>query len=194
MKPLSPIAGRIIAFVVLAALAGCQAGPPLALMSPLEAGGGYGYSERQLSERRYEVSYLGPITRTSPNRTKREEDSETARSLAYDLALWRAAALASQNDFAAFRVENTGTELEVEVIDEGPFFPHYNFLRPHGFHDAGERDFPGYSAVFRSAWLRARVTLTVAMQATISDDAFDAAATVKRLRDKHPSAVAPPQY
>ena len=44
--------GRMsIAFAILWSLAACQGAPVSPLMSPLDDGAGYGYGERQLSER-----------------------------------------------------------------------------------------------------------------------------------------------
>ena len=192
MGLLSVIAGRAtVALAALAALAACQTGPLLPLMSPLEAGGGFGHSERQLSEHRYEVAYLGPRVRTWLERKKRAEDVERARNLVYDLALWRAAELATENEYAAFTVEDSRSDVEIEIIEEGPFFPDYGLFHHHGY---GYHGFHDYALGLRSAWLRAHGALTVAMQPEVSGNAFDAAATVKRLREKRPEALAPQRY
>ncbi len=183
---------RLLSVIVaLWALAGCQLGPVAPLMSPLADGAGFGYREHQLSEHRYEVVYLGPRARTWLDRGKREEDVEQARGLVYDLALWRAAEIAVENDFAAFTVEDRRTDVEVEIIDEWPYYPYYDFPYHHRFGYRGSYDY-GYG--FRSAWLRARGTLTVALRAEATDASFDAAATVRRLEKKHPDALEPRRY
>ncbi len=175
-------------FAALWALAACQLGPEPPLMSPLADGAGFGYRERELSEHRYEVVYLGPRARTWLDRGKREEDVEQARGLVYDLALWRAARIAVENDFAAFTVEDRRTDVEVEIIDEWPYYPFYDFPE---YHRLGYRGFYNYGYGFRSAWLQARGTLTVALQAAATDESFDAASTVRRLEKKHPNALVP---
>ena len=187
--PTGAVARRAtIALVVFGALAACQTGPRLPLMSPLEEGGHYGYSERQLSENRYEVVYVGPSVRTWLDREKREVDVESARNLAYDLALWRAAELAKEHEFAAFTVEDRHSDVEVEIIDEGPWIPHYGFRHHRQFGFYGIHD---YGLAYRSAWLQASATLTVVMQTEVSEDGFDAAATAQRLKKKRPEALEP---
>jgi hypothetical protein len=111
--------------------------------------------------------------------------------LVQDLALWRAAEIAVENDFAAFTVEDRGTDVEVEIIDEWPDYPYYDFPYRRRF---GYRGIHGFGYGFRSAWLRARATLTVALRAEATDGSFDAAATVRRLENKHPDAREPRRY
>ncbi len=112
MRTAKPIVACIAGLV---ALAGCQAAPRLPLMSPLEAGAGYGYAERSLGDTHFEVDYVSPIMRTSPVREEREAEVTEVRELASDLALWRAAELAAGQGFAAFTVDDRRTD--VEVID-----------------------------------------------------------------------------
>ena len=187
MRLRSVFTGRAaIAFAILWSLAACQGAPAPPLMSPLDDGAGYGYGERQLSERRYEVFYLAPTVRTWVDRKQREGDIERARGLAHDLALWRAAELAMEDEFDAFTVEDRRSDVDVEIIEERPDFfdagfHHHRLYGFHGYYDYA----PGY----RSAWLRARATLAVVFQAEATDDSFDAAATVARLRNKHPDAI-----
>ncbi len=116
---------------------------------------------------------------------------ERARGFVYDLALWRAAEIAVANDFAAFTVEDRSTDVEVEIVDEWRYSPYYEFpyhrrFGYHGFYD--------YGYGYQSAWLQARATLTVALRAEATDEAFDAAATVRRLENKHPDALEPRRH
>ncbi len=192
MTAFGTIAARCLAAAMAAALAGCAAAPRLPLMTPLETGAGFGYSERQLAERRYAVSYLAPVVRTSIDRARREADAEEARGLAYDLALWRAARLALRDGFAAFALVDSRTDVEVEVIDEGRAFPYTGLHRHDGRHGAADRHRYDRPIPFRLAWLQARVTLTVELLDTLSVDAFDARATARRLKEKRPGALRPP--
>ncbi len=132
-----------------------------------------------------------PRARTWLDREKREREVEQARGLVYDLALWRAAEIAVENDFAAFTVEDSRTDVEVEIVEALPYYPYYDFPYHHrlGYH--GLYDY-GYG--FRSAWLRARATLTVVLLARATDGSFDAAATARRLEKKHPNALTPRRY
>ncbi len=183
----------LAALALIAALAGCVAGPRLPLMSPLDAGAGYGYSHDRLADDRFEVSYLGRDMRTSLNKSKRDVDAETARDLAYDLALWRAAELATQNDYPAFTVESAKSDLEVEIVDDGPYFGHFGYFYADRFYHPGFYSPHAYGGVFRSAWLQARATLTVVMHAAMREGAHEAAATAERLQAKHPDALTLPQ-
>ena len=184
---------RAIAGLAMILLAACQTTPERPLMSPLdEERGGFGYSERHLAGERYEVSYDGPNRRTWLDGERRAEHIDEARALAYDLALWRAADLALENGFAAFIVAERQTDVEVEIIEDAPF---YAFAGSGG----GFRHGMAYHAyaypipVLRSAWLRARVGLTVdLLAATEVEGAFDAAATAARLAAKHADALVVP--
>ena len=188
MRAAKPIVACIAGLV---ALAGCQAAPRLPLMSPLEAGAGYGYAERPLGDAHFEVDYVSPTMLTSPVRDEREAQVAEVRELASDLALWRAAELAAGQGFAAFTVDDRRTDVEVEVIDEAQYLPHYGpyigrTLSPfgyHGFYDFGPR--------FRDAWLQVRVTLTITLLSELVEGALDAAQTVEELKQKHPDALLP---
>ncbi len=181
----------LAAFAFVAVLAGCATGPRLPLMSPLDSGAGYGYGHRELTGGRFEVSYLGPSLRTSLDKATRDAEAEAARELAYDLALWRAAELATQNGYPAFTVEDARSDLEVEIVDEGPFFPQFGYFHGHRYYHSGFYSPHSYGGIFRTAWLQARATLTAAMHRAMRENAYDAAATAGRLKAKHPDALAP---
>src|SRR5215470_6653670 len=54
--------------VVMAAtlgLGGCQSPPPEPLFRPLEANAAFGYTERQIDDTHWEVTYMGPQYRSS---------------------------------------------------------------------------------------------------------------------------------
>lgn len=190
-------AGRTTVIFALAAavVAACQTGPTRPLMSPFDEREDFGYSERRLSDQRYEVSYQGPNKRTWVDRERRGEDIEEARGLTYDLALWHAAELTSENGFAAFTVEDRRSEIVVEIIEDAPY-PFYGYTDyTHGFHHLGGHHFYAYPApILRSAWLQARVSLTVDMMAEAAEGAFDAEATAERLKAKHAGALVLPEY
>ncbi len=173
-----------------AVLAACVVAPRAPLMSPLEAGGGYGYSERQLSGDRFEVNYLGPRMRSSVRRANREADTERARNLAYDLALWRAAEVSLQNGFPAFLVEDKRTDIEVEIVDEALYFPYHDAFDDHGLYHSHAFHFYDARYGFRRVRLQARATLIVVLLKRPRAGAFDAAATAESLKRKHPDALA----
>ncbi len=153
----------IVATILLLALAGCQAVPRLPLMSPLEAGAGYGYAERPLGDAHFEVDYVSPTMLTSPVRDEREAQVAEVRELASDLALWRAAELAAGRGFAAFTVDDRRTDVEVEVIDEAQYLPRYGPYRGRALSPFGYPGFYDFGPPFRGAWLQVRVTLTITL-------------------------------
>ena len=183
----------VILALAAAVVAACQTGPARPLMSPYDAADDFGYSTRQLADGRYEVVYQGQSARTWAEREKRAEDIAAARGLAYDLALWRAAELAGEKGFAGFTVEGEESDVEVEIVEDAPY---YGYPGPaFGFHHFGAYGPFGYAGpAFRSAWLRARVSLTVALTDTVAADVFDAAETAARLEAKYPGALTPPSY
>ncbi len=162
-------------------------------MSPYTDETGFGYSDRQLSERRFEVRYLAPTKRTWLNRDKREKDADETRERSYDLALWRAAELALEKGFAAFTVTDSRTDVEVEIIEETPYFLDYSLVPPYSLRHRGAYPFFDYYGVARRlAWLTARARLVIVIEAR--EGAFDAAATAARLKDKYPDALLPGTY
>lgn len=190
MTPARSILRAFAAFMFVATLAACAAAPRMPLMSPLDVvGGGFGYSEQQLAADRFEVSYLGPRMRSSLRREKRAADTEMARNLAYDLALWRAAVLSAQNGFPAFVVEDRQTEVEVEITNERLYAPYYSGFHRHGLHYSYFDHFYDYRQGYRRVRLQARAVLTVTLLKQPTGGAFDAAATIESLRRKHPDAL-----
>lgn len=194
MTPARPILRSLAPLMFVATLAACAAAPRMPLMSPLDGGGGFGYSEQQLGADRFEVSYLGPRTRSSLRREKRAADTEMARNLAYDLALWRAAELSVQRRFPAFVVEDKKTDIEVEIIDEAFYAPRYPFIHHHGLLQSNFHPFYGYPQGYRRVRLQARAVLIIALLKRPTGGSFDAAATVESLRRKHADALTVPEY
>lgn len=193
MPPARTILRAFAASLFVAALAACAAAPRMPLMSPLDDGGGFGYSEQQLAADRFEVSYLGPRTRSSVRREKRAADTETARNLAYDLALWRAAVLSAQHGFPAFVVDDKQTDVEVEIVNDELYTPFFPGIHRHGLHRSHFDSFHGYGQGFRRVRVQAQATLIVTFLNRPKGGAFDAAATIESLRRKHPGALSVPQ-
>lgn len=180
------------------ALAACGPAVRLPLYSAYESTGSFGYSERQLAERRFLVSYDAPIVATYayPDGQRRQEvEQEVAR--AYDLALWRAAELALAADYPALTVEERDRDVRIEVFG-GPYaspfygyfyspFPFAHHGRPHGLMS------PAFQHGFYEPYaeLIVTVTITVEFSDSVGSGALDAGATLDRLRAQYPDAVAP---
>ncbi len=159
-------------------------------MSPLALAFDYGYEETKLSARYYRVSYLGPIQRASLRKDEREKEAEPAGALAEDLAMWRAAELATGQGYPAFTIVDTESEIEVTIEDiapigYGPVYgsPHYGW-RSRRLGPSGPR--------YRTARLRAKATLLVVLEDEAVEGAYDAAETARRLRAQYSDAKAKP--
>jgi len=180
------------------ALAACVQALHLPLYTPLESTGSYGYAERQLAERRFQVSYDAPVVATyAYPGGQRQQEVEEKVAVAYDLALWRAAELALAAGYPALTVTERDRDVRVEVFGDpyaSPFYPFY--YPPFPFTHHGPRYgllphpfYPGYYEPY--AELIVGVTITVEFLDSVAPGALDAGATLDRLRGQYPEAVAP---
>jgi hypothetical protein len=143
--------------LALLLLGACETTPPPPLLSALADTGGYGYGyvERRIGPEDWEVTYVGPVRRTTAYAGPREADQVTARTQAFDLMLWRAAQIAVREGFLAFRVGQTQSNVDTRIEDYGydplygpawgpwgpgwgprrrfyPYFPPYPYSRSTG--------------------------------------------------------------
>ena len=184
---------RALRLLPLAALllAAC-AGTPRPLYTPFGEVGGYGYTEQQLSETRLRVRYEAPLdTAYDAGRIERERQSNARVTLAYDMALLRAAELALARGFPAFAVTERQNDVAVEVERDYPFYRD-PFLFPGPY---GRRGYPFYYppafGFDRQTTYGAGVTLLVELRRTAGPDVLDARATVGRVRAKYPTGLTP---
>ncbi|MFQ5785337.1 MAG: hypothetical protein ACE5H8_11000 [Alphaproteobacteria bacterium] len=184
MNPLITIGKSIAVVIAVSGLAACETPPAPPLMSPWQAEIAYGYSEGRLEDDRLDVTYVSPSQSTSLNRSRREEDATAARELAVDLATWRAAEIAAREGFAAFVIEDTRLDVEVELYRDAPYFPRFGLADPV----SGYRFVQDHGQDFRAAWLQARARLTVALKHQAGPGTLDAEATVARFEKKYPMA------
>lgn len=188
---------RLVPLSAFLLLAAC-AGPPGPIYVPFGQAGGYGYAEEQLSETRLRVRYEAP-TRTAYDvgRTERERAAAARVTLAYDMALRRAAELALARGFRAFAVTERQNDVLVDVAPDYPFYPHG--YSPFLFHGPLYRRHFGHHHLHhyphfldRNATVGAGVTLLVELRRTDGPDALDAKATLARLQAKYPDAAPAP--
>lgn len=195
----------LLALVVLV-LAGCagKKPPPLVpAMVPFSANGDYGYSETALATDLYAVTFVSPsLSAHGDPGQDYGLDGEKQRVAA--LAQWRAAQLAIEKGYPAFRVENETRDADVTVVNP-PAPPPYvsaplrtmsgppcrwDCDRPIGYW--GDPYFnPVYDEWYRRGHSSGRVTarLTVRMLSAATPDAQDAAQTAERLRAAYGSAT-----
>jgi len=185
---------RMLSVAGLAMLvAACAAGPPPPpLMSPLAETGQYGYTDQQVSDRRFEVTYIGPVVVTGSTRASRQADAVAAKELAHDLALWRSAEIAGASGAAAFVVEDEDTE--TEILTSLGYYPsfhyyHFGYRRRYGRHLFYD---PFYYHTYRRTTLQARVDLAIRLTDDPNEESTNAAETIARLSAKHPTARGAP--
>jgi hypothetical protein len=191
---------------ILLAVAGCagKRPPPLVpAMVAFSGNGDYGYSESALAPDVYAVTFVSPSLSAHGDPAQDYGlDGEKHRVAA--LALWRAAQLALENGYPAFRVESQTSDADVQVVDP-PSPPPYvsaplrtmsgppcrwDCDRPIGYW--GDPYFnPVYDEWYRRGHSSGRVTarLTVRMLASAAAGAEDAAQTAERLRAAYGSAT-----
>lgn len=200
-RPLLLIAGVMLA----AAVGGCTTPPPppVPAMTALSANGDYGYSETALAPDVYAVTFVSPSLSAHGAPDKDYGlDGEKQRVAA--LALWRAAQLALEQGYPAFRVESESRDADVTVVDPPappPFVLaplrttsgppcRWDCDRPIGYW--GDPYFnPVYDEWYRRGHSSGRVTakLTVKMLPGVVAGAEDAARTAERLRAAYAAAT-----
>ncbi len=183
------------AFVVLLLVNGCATRePPRSAMVSQSITGDYGYSDRTLGGDRYEVVFVTPRLIASRDAAD-AHGLEIERQRAYGLALWRAAQLAQEQGFPAFRVVQDSRNVDVTVRTQPvypyPYFGGFGFWRYNddyfwpGYGFAG----PAYGYTRTRATGRVTVTLQIEMLKTTGPGDLDTAAEIERLRKAYSSAM-----
>jgi hypothetical protein len=183
----------LVALIGLALLSGCVTGPQLPLLTPLAVGGTFGYAETPLGEDRYSVTYVAPPRLTSPYGAAREADAQAARTLAFDMAVWRAAQIAQARGFAGFRIIDRRSDVDTYPYAD-PFYDPWDSWPCWQCRRFG---FPYYADPYRGSpyvYLQARVTITVVMQHDPAPGDYRADDVIAQLRRTYPGAdgVPPP--
>ncbi len=167
------------------------AGRLLPLLTPLAVGGDFGYAETPLGNDRHAVTYVAPPRLTSPYGTARESDAQAARTLAFDMAVWRAAQIAQAQGFAGFRIIDRRSD-----VDTYPD-PFYDPWDPWPCWQCRRFGFPYYPDPYRGSpyvYLQARVTVTMLMLHDPGPGDYKADDAIAQLRRTYPGAdgVPPP--
>ena len=191
-RPVRPVAGRSKVVAAAAAallLTACAAEPAPPLYASLAQMQSYGYEDRKLTDDTYEVTYLAPRRKVSFSRESRELQVRSAGRMAEDIALWRAADLALENGYPAFKVTDRRTDSEVTVRERD----FYGFDCPFGFYRHRYRPFRycGFDG-FPERHADVQVTLTVDMKGAPGADTENAEDVRERLRKKYPGQQARP--
>jgi len=180
--------------VVMAAtlgLGGCQSPPPEPLFRPLEANAAFGYTERQIDDTHWEVTYMGPQYRSSYSNNSRNEETDAARTEAYDLALWRAAQITLEQKRSHFSVVSERRDVDRSTqVDRYPPYPYY----PYGYRNPAFWGYwPYYDNYSTLAYHDAVVTLTIDLNPPAdAQQSLDAKQTADQLEAQYAFKTWPP--
>jgi hypothetical protein len=179
----------VVALIGVALLGGCITGPPPPLLTPLAIGGDFGYAEAPAGNDQSQVTYIAPPRVASPYGIARETDAQAARTLAFDMAVWRAAQIAQFQGFAGFRIADRRSD-----VDTYPD-PLYQPWGPPGCWHCRRFGFPYYGDPFGGptyVYLQARVTITAQMLHDPGPGDYTAADAIAQLRRTYPGAEGAP--
>ena len=178
------------AVLISATLVGCAQAPPVPLYGPLAATRAFGYSEQPLSQTAVRVMYVTPAVRV--NSYSQIEAVRTERmTLAYDLALWRAAELTLAAGNPAFTV--TDRQNDVDVHDYtyygDPWDP---WGCPYYYRGCFAR--PGYWPPDRWIDVGARVSFVAQFESANTPNNYNAQFVIDQAKAKYGSAMVSGYY
>lgn len=178
-------------------LGGCAAGPNYPLLTPVDVAHSFGFSDTRLADGRYEVSYVAPALQGYGYRFDQSPTEKQGKSLALDMAIWRAAQIAQAQGFQGFSVADTKSNSDIQqrsaYYDDpwggsawgpGPYWGRHR--PPFGWGDYN----PPETSV------QVEVKLAVALSNSLKPGDYNAADAIQQLRQTYPGAdggtVAPP--
>lgn len=172
----------------------------------MAGGAPYGYSENDLGDGRFEVSYVTPALRTRGYDQPHKADIEAEKTLAYELALWRAAQVAVERGYESFIVEESNRDADLSVRYD-PYYPSgYWSTWPHGsrhpqtgwpYHNYGPYPYYPYRSGAYGPFDRPssslRLTVRLAIREAVPGEtgALDSIATAARLASQHGNTTYP---
>ena len=190
----------LAAIVGLGVLLGsCATGPSYPLLTPVDVARSFGYSDIHLPDGRYEVSYVAPAQQGFGYRLDQGPTERLGKSLAYDMAIWRAAQIAQSQGYRGFSVADTKSNSDIQqragYYDDpwGPAWgpgPYWGWRRPPY----------GWNSYYNppETSVQVEVKLAVALSNNLKPGDYDAADAIQQLRQTYPGAdggvaAAPPQ-
>ena len=179
------------ALLATAVLAGCETGPQLPLLSPIEQARAYGYSETPRGPDAYEVTFVAPSQRSTRFQPELDADADAARTRATDMALWRAAELAEQRGFVGFHVGQVRANVEItrDSYYDDPFYGPPWWGR--GFGPWGHRlgyPWPAYYGTSPYTTIQPRVSVDIELRNELAAGDYNAAEVIAELRRRYPQA------
>jgi len=195
------MAKRFIALATICGcslMAGCAATPTPPLLSPIQVGHNFGYSERPIDDTHWVVSYVTPEQQGHSARFGEPPLDAHAKALAFDLALWHASQIAESRGYAGVSVVDRHFNTDSYSMSNYPSDPYWI----GGFHAQNPDGFFGRFG-WGGAWssnlspspdsdVQVEAKLAVILTNDLKPDDFRAADTINRLRATYPGAdVAP---
>jgi len=189
------ISSLCLFFALILLMDACAPRIDRALMSPIDTERGYwenyGYEEEEIAPGRWKVTYLTREEGVFPFRDRRDRLAARLSEEAFDFALWRAAELALETGFDAFRIEQEDSDLREHFVGRDPE------MVPGG--DPYDLRFIPISPYFYTAvWIQVTNTLNIEMlKGGIvgvpgrAGTAYDAEDVLARLKAKYPAAKDP---
>lgn len=167
--------------------AGCSERAPL--YAPLEAGINHGYSDQQVGPTKYAVTYEAPpLHSNAVTETQRTAEEQQRIALAYDMAMWRAAELASENGFTAFTLSDRNNTVAIERHEYTVLPDHLHCYQTEAERLVDCAPFipPDYATGY--VVIRAHVSFTIELEKTPSAASFDAQQALGKLKARYPDA------
>jgi len=194
------LAGLALSALLAGSVAGCASGPTYPLLTPVEVAHDFGFSDVRLPDGRYQVSYVAPSQRGFGYRYDQSPTERQGKTLAYDMAIWRAAQIAEAQGFKGFAVADSKSNADIQqrsAFYDDPFGgpwgpawgpgPYWSWHRPpYGWGDYN----PPETSV------QVQVSLDVALSNDLKPGDYNAADAIQQLRQTYPGAdggaIAPP--
>jgi hypothetical protein len=181
--------GAWLAVLLVLGLGGCATGPEYPLLSPIAAARTFGYSEAPIGPDRYLVSYVTPTRIAGFYGGPHAAEANEARTIGYDMAVWRAAQLAQAQGFLGFRVTDRRSDVNIYPnpydYDVGPPYwgPYWNRWSPFWGPYGPYRPFPPRANIV------ARVSIEVLLLHDLKPGDYNAQDAIRQLQATYPGAA-----
>jgi len=183
-------------------LSACATEPVYPLLTPVDIAHSFGYADSRLPDGRYEVSYVAPAQEGYGYRFDQGPTERQNKSLAYDMAIWRAAQIAQSQGYRGFSVADTKSNSDIQQragFYDDPWGPGWGPGWGSGYWGWRRPPF-GWNDYYYNppqTTVQVQVKLAVALSNDLKPGDYDAADAIQQLRRTYPGAdggvTAPPQ-
>lgn len=169
-------------------LAGCASGPSYPLLTPVEVARGFGFSDTRLPDGRYEISYVAPSMQGFGYRFDQSPTEKQGKSLAFDMAIWRAAQIAQTQGFQGFSVSDSKSNSDIQqrsAYYDDPWGPGWG---PGSYWGRHRPPFAWNDYNPPETSVQVEVKLAVALSNSLKPGDYNAADAIQQLRLTYPGA------